>query len=384
MRSSEPLIALVLISLGLAACRDAPRSVEASIGGRTASVPVVAVAPVDLPSFYEAVGTVRARTSVVIASKIMGPVREVKVRTGDSVGGGQLLLAIDSRDLDAALRQALAAREEALSARGELDHAVASAQASLDLAKVTFRRMQELYNKKSISDQEYDEAATKLKAAQAAYDIAVARRAQVVARIQQTSEAVSSAEVTRRYAEIRAPFGGIVIDKPVEPGSMAVPGAPLLTIEHGGALRLEVPVEENLLPSLRVGQPVTVALDSLARTLELHISEIAPQVDPDSRSFVAKIDLPSLPHLRSGVYGRARFSRGARQAVAVPIGAVLEQGQLQSVMVVEDGSARTRLVTLGQRQGNLVEVLSGLNAGDRVICPRPMNLADGARVEMKR
>ncbi len=384
MRFSKPLTAVALISLcGLTACREAPRLAEASVQPAAAAVPVVVAAPVEWPSFYEAVGTVRARTSAVIASQIMGAVREVKVRAGDTVSPGQLLVTIDSRDLDVAVRQRQAAREEAVSARGEVEHAVAAAQASLDLAKVTFRRMQELYDKKSISDQEYDEASARLKAAQAGYDIAAAKRTQVAARIQQASEAVSSAEVMRGYAEIRAPFSGTVTEKPAEPGAMAVPGTPLLTVEQAGALRLEAPVEESFLPSVRAGQAVTVTLDSLDRTFEARVSEIGPLVDPASRAFLVKIDLPAVPHLRSGMFGRAKFSRGARQAVVVPIAAVSEEGQLQSVMVVEDGSAHTRLVTLGQKQGEMAEILSGLNAGERVVSPRPLALADGARVEQK-
>jgi len=386
MRLSKPSTALAficLVSLGLSACREAPRRAEASVRPQTVEVPVVAVASVQLPTIYEAVGTVRARTSAVIASQMLGSVREVKVHIGDSVSPGQLLVTIDARDLDAAVRERQAAREEALSARGEVDHAVAAAQANLDLAKVTFRRMQELYDKKSISDQEHDEANARLKAAQAAYDMAVAKRAQVGARIQQASEAVSSAEVMRGYAEIHAPFAGIVTEKPVEPGAMAIPGTPLLTVEKSGALRLETPVEESFLPSIRIGQAVTVTLDSLDHTLEARVSEIGPLVDPASRAFLVKIDLPNLPRLRSGMFGRAKFSRGARPALVVPIAAVSEQGQLESVIVVEDGSAHTRLVTLGEKQGDTVEILSGLAAGERVVSPRSMTLADGARVEAK-
>ncbi|HTS48522.1 MAG TPA: efflux RND transporter periplasmic adaptor subunit [Bryobacteraceae bacterium] len=383
MRLSKPLTAVAFISIGLTACREAPRRAEASVRAQTVEVPVVAVASVELPSVYEAVGTVRARTSAVMASQIMGSVREVKVHTGDSVSPGQLLVTIDSRDLDVAVRERQAAREEAVSARGEVEHAVAAAQANLDLAKVTFRRMQELYDKKSISDQEYDEANARLKAAQAGYDMAVAKRAQVAAKIQQATEAVSSAEVMRGYAEIRAPFAGIVTEKPVEPGAMAIPGTPLLTVEQSGALRLEVPVEESFLASVRAGQAVTVTLDSLDRTLEARVSELGPLVDPASRAFLVKIDLPNVPQLRSGMFGRAKFSRGARPALVVPIAAVSEQGQLQSVIVVEEGSAHTRLVTLGQKRGDVVEILSGLNAGERVVSPRSMTLADGARVEAR-
>jgi multidrug efflux pump subunit AcrA (membrane-fusion protein) len=96
-----------------------------------------------------------------------------------------------------------------------------------------------------------------------------------------------------------------------------------------------------------------------------------------------KIDLPTIPHLHSGAYGRAKFSRGARKAVLVPVSAVAERGQLQSVIVVEGGTARTRLVTLGQKQDDKVEVLSGLNAGERIVSPRPGTLADRAHVEAR-
>jgi RND family efflux transporter MFP subunit len=382
MRSNKPFVVLLLLSL--TACREAPRKAEASVSSQPIGVPVVTAAEVELPSVYEAVGTVRARTSATIASRIIGAVREVRVHTGDSVTAGQLLFLLDSRDLDVALRQAQAAREEALSARAEVDHTVASAQANLELAQATFRRISDLFQKTSVSNQEYDEASARLKAAQAAYDMAVAKRAQVSAKIQQASEAVSSAEVMRGYAEIRAPFAGTVIDKPVDPGTMAIPGAPLLTVEQSGPLRLEVPVEESFLALIRVSQPVTVTIDSLDRTLEMQVSEINPLVDPASRAFLVKIDLPMIAHLHSGAYGRAKFSRGPRKAVMVPVSAVTEQGQLQSVMVVEGGTARTRLVTLGRKHGDQLEVLSGLDAGERIVSPRPSTLADGAHVEARR
>ena len=379
MRSSKTLF--VAFPLLLIACSEAPRKAAEPAGSKPIAVTVVTATVSELPSVYEAVGTVRARTSAAIASRIMGAVREVNVRPGDSVTANQLLASIDSRDLDAAVRQAQAAREEALSARGEVEHAIASAQANLELAQATYKRISDLFRKTSVSNQEYDEAGARLKAAQAAYDMAVAKRSQVSARIQQATEAVASAEVMRGYAEIRAPFAGTVIDKPVDPGTMAAPGTPLLTLEQNGPLRLEVPVEESFLATIRVGQAVTVTIDSLDRTLEARVSEINPLVDPGSRAFLVKIDLPAIPNLHSGAYGRANFSRGVRIALMVPVSAVAEQGQIQTLMVVEGGAARTRLVTLGQKQGDRFEVLSGLTAGEQIVSPRPGTLTDGARVE---
>ncbi len=335
------------------------------------------------PSIYEATGTVRARTSTVIAAKLMGYVREVKVQTGDRVREGQLLVTLDARDLDVNSRQAEAALEEVRSSMPEADSAVAGAKANLDLAQTTFNRMQDLFNKKSISNQEFDEVSAKLKAAQAAYQMAVAKRAQLNAQAARVQQDVRSSEVARSYAEITAPFAGVVTAKTVDPGTLAVPGTPLLTIEREGAYRLEASVEESHLSAIRVGQPVSVTLDGIDRTLNARVSEIVPAVDAASRSYTVKIDLPNMPALRSGAFGRASFSMGNREALSIPMAAVTERGQLQSVLVAENGIARTRLITAGSKNKDRIEILSGLTAGDKVIFPVPQGLGDGTAVEVR-
>jgi membrane fusion protein, multidrug efflux system len=380
MKTSISFCSPVLLVMALSSgCRNAPSSAEAA-----EPVPVqvrtIQVEPADVPVIYEATGTVRARTAAVIASKVMGYVREVRVQTGDAVRAGQPLVLVDARDLDAGYRQAEAARQEAVSAQSEVEQAVASAKANLELAKTTFERMSILYRSKSISDQEYDEASAKIKVAQAGYDAVVSKRAQIAARFDQAEEAVRAARVTRSYAELTAPFAGTVTERRVEPGNLATPGAPLLTIEQAGAYRLEVPVEEALLAAIRTGQSITVKFDFQNDAVEGTVVEIVPSVDSASRTFLVKIGLPVVAHLRSGVFGRAQFSRGARTVLAVPQGAVSEFGQVESVLVAEDGHARSRLITTGHKSQDRVEVLSGLRAGDRIIYPHPARLADGARV----
>ena len=111
-------------------------------------------------------------------------------------------------------------------------------------------------------------------------------------------------------------------------------------------------------------------------------------VDAASRSYIVKIDLPNAPTLRSGAFGRASFSLGNRVALAIPAAAITDRGQLQSVLVAENGVAHTRLITTGQKTSgqktrDQVEVLSGLTAGDKVIFPVPQGLSDGAAVEVR-
>ncbi len=372
----------VAFAMGLAGCGEAPK-VKPITSSPAVAVATVTVAAESWPSTYEAAGTVRARTTAVISAKLMGYVREVKVQAGDHVREGQTLVTLETRDLDVNSRRAEAAREEVRTSMPEADSAVAVAKANLELAQVTFGRMQDLQQKKSISNQEFDEAAAKLKVAQAAHEMARARRAQLNAKLAAVDQEVRSTEVTRSYADILAPFAGVITARQVEPGSLAVPGTPLLTIERQGAFRLEAAVEESRLAAIRVGQPVSVTLDSLDRTLEARVSEIVPAVDAASRAYTVKIDLPPLPALRSGVFGRAAFHLGSRSMLTLPAAAVSERGQLQSVMVVDNLIARTRLITAGQVVKDRVEVLSGLSAGETVIFPVPQGLEDGARVEVR-
>jgi len=382
---TKKILFMVSLVIWLVGCGEGPRedeSASSAAPARPLTVTVVTAAVQQWPSIYEATGTVRARSSTVISAKWMGYVREVKVQVGDRVREGQLLVALDTRDLDASSGRAEAAREEVRSVIPEADSAVAGARANLDLVQVTFKRMNELYGKRSISDQEFDEASAKVKAAQAAYEIARAKRTQLDAKLAQADQEAQATKVTRSYAEVQAPFAGLVTAKSVDPGNLAVPGAPLLTIERDG-YRLEASVEESRLGTIRAGQPVAVTLDGINRSFDARVSEIVPAVDAASRAYIVKIDLPSTPALRSGLFGRAMFQIGSRSPLTIPAGAAIERGQLQSVFAVDNGVARTRLVTLGEKLKDQVEVLSGLNAGDKVIFPAPQDLSEGSRVEVR-
>jgi RND family efflux transporter MFP subunit len=337
----------------------------------------------DWPDLYQATGTVRARTSAALSSKLMAYVRLVAVQVGDRVQEGQLLVTLDAEDLDNRVRSAQAADAEVMSAMPEADSGVGGAKANLDLAQSTFHRMEELASKKSISNQEFDEASARLKSAQAAYEMARARRAQLDSKRASAQQEIRSATAMRDYTRISAPFSGLVTAKSVDPGILASPGAPLLTIEREGAYRLEVSVDESRLPLVKAGQPVDVDLESVGHRIGARVSEVGPSVDAVSRSYIVKIDLPALPTLRSGSFGRASFSSGARKVGTVPATAVVEHGQLQSVFVIEDGRAHTRLITTGERRQSAIEVLSGLSEGETFINPVPAGLTDGARVEVR-
>jgi RND family efflux transporter MFP subunit len=344
------------------------------------AVQIETVAVSSIPEIYRASGTVRARQVAAIAARIASTILDVRVHAGDRVAAGETLVVLDHRDLEANLGRAEAARAEAESALAETENAIGSARASVELARATHRRLEELLGKRSVSQQEFEESQARLRNAEAAVEMAVSRRRQVEARRSQADAEIAAARIALGYATLAAPFAGLVTERKADPGSLATPGAVLLTIEREGSLRLEAAMDESRLNLVRQGEVVPVEIDGVKRTFAGRVAEIVPSVDPATRTFVAKIDLPDSAGLRGGMFGRASFRAGERSAVLAPESAVVERGQIRSVHVVEGETARLRLVTVGETRGNLREILSGLSAGEKiVVAPSPL-LTDGARV----
>lgn len=370
--------------LALAGCghKDAPAPQKA-VATTAHSVSTITATTVEWPVVRETAGTVRARTSASVSARIMAYVREVRVQQGDSVRAGQVLLTLDTKELDSAQRQAEESQREARSMDAEVNGGIAAAKAQLELTQTTFRRMRDLFEKRSISNQEFDEAQAKVRLAEANFEMAQAKRKQLEASIAQAGEAVKSAGIMRDYTQVTAPFAGVITDKRVEPGTLATPGAPLLIIEQAGAYRLEVPVDESLLSTLKRGQRIEVQLEALDRTLTASIGEIVPVVDAATRSITVKLDLPAMANLRSGMSGRARFSDGVARALVIPANALRNDGSLQTLFVADGGVARNRMVTLGDHRGDQIQILTGLSEGERVIAPLPSTLRDGDRVEVR-
>lgn len=371
-------------ALLLGACGSSKEEAKKSAANEVpVSVKAVTVEMATVPDAYEATGTVRARSTAMLSARIMGHIREVRVQAGDHVSAGQVVAVLDAREIETGVRSAEAARAEARSAVPEVDNAIAAAKAQLDLAESTWKRMKTLFDQKSITDQEMDEANAKRNMAQAGYRMALAKKAQLEDKIRQADEGLAQAGLQKGYATVTAPSAGVVIERKAEPGMLASPGMPIVTIEQAGAYRFEANVEEAMLAKIRPGMKATVELDAVGSPIQTTVAEIVPAMDPMSRSFTVKLNLPGSASIRSGLFGRARFPMGEKKALAVPLSALVEQGQVQKVYVAEQGSARSRLVTTGLRRGANVEVLSGLNAGEKVIAPVPAGLSDGSRVEVR-
>jgi len=356
-RISRAVTISVLISLlaaGLSGCSK-EQHLDAHAAETVRNVSVIVVHKTTVPDWLEAIGTVRAAQTSQVASQMVGSIRDIRVQEGDRVQAGQILAIIDDSQPAAAVDQSMAAVSAA-------EKEVAAADSDLALAEATLKRYQQLYDKKSLSPQEFDEIRARERSAQARRDMALAGQSHANA-------ALVQARASLGYTLIHAPFAGVVTEKKADLGALATPGIPLFTIEDTRNYRLEVTVDESDIRTVRPGQNVSAYLDTLENTeFSGKVAQIVPAADPASRSFLVKIGLPANAHLRSGLFGRARFRKGERQTLLISRTAIIDRGQLQGVYVIDaNGMSALRYVTLGKTSGQQVEVLSGLQDGEKIV-----------------
>jgi len=338
----------------------------------------------DLPSPFEAGGVVRARSTAVIASRVMAPITDVLVRPGDRVRRGAPLVRLDAREISATGARATAALNAARQSAGAAESDTRAAEAGLRIARLTHDRIAALHAKRSATPQELDQATASLSAAEAQLGGSVARAAAATAARDEAQASVQGAQIAASYAVLSAPFDGLVTERSVDPGTMATPGAPLLTLEDSATFRLEVRLDEARAAQVAVGQTADVSVsETTARPATwspARIVEVA-RLDAVSHGFVVKIEVPDAAHVRSGQFGRARFQGPARRTLTVPASAAVRRGQLTFVFAVDaDGLARLRPISTGTIAADRVEVLAGVHEGDRVVTNPPASLSDGARI----
>jgi RND family efflux transporter MFP subunit len=323
-------------------------------------------APIEL----HATGTVHARETAVISAQVMGRIEQVLVRAGDSVRAGQTLVVLDGAALQASAAQAQAA---ILAAQNQQ----AAAESNAGLAASTLARYKQLQAEKSVSPQEMDEVTRRAQGAQAQLDAA---KAQTDA----AREQAAAARTMLGYTRIAAPFAGIVTSRTADPGTIAAPGTPLLQIDRSGPLQLQATVDESAIAAVRLGLKTPVTVDGVAQPMQGAVVEIVPAADPSSHTFLVKIDLPSSGQLRAGIYGTASIPNGTRPAIVIPRSAVVTRGSLECAYVIDgNGIAQLRYLTLGEIHGDLVEVLSGMAAGERLVAtPHDRDFA-GKRIEVQ-
>jgi len=283
--------------------------------------------------------TIRAKQQTVISSRIIARISAIKVRAGDMVRKGDLLIELEKEALVSRAERA----KENVKATEALHH---EALNSLD-------RIRELHQKRLV-------AAAELDAAQADYN-------SLSARLESTRQAHSEALTTVGYSRIIAPIDGRVIDRFAEPGNTTSPGEKLLSIYNPGSLRVEAQVREQLALSLSLGQVIEASVPSLHTNVKAFIEELVPAANPGARSFLVKASIPYQEKLLPGMFVQLKIESGLQSQIYIPKHYLTSVGQLNIVWVKGTDGMERRIIRIGTetRHGDVL-VLSGLNEGEEL------------------
>jgi HlyD family secretion protein len=315
---------------------------------------------------YEAVGTIRPLTESVIESQINAQVVKVNCVSGMAVKKGQLLIQLDARKLTTRLKQTEEGFAVAKSSLKQTYRSMDEAKAGLDQAKAAYNRTKSLFESDIVPSQ-------KLEIDKAKYLQAKARLAKfqgvelsAQASIRQAQEIVKEAKIALGYTRITSPATGIVVERMIDPGDLALPGKPLLIIQTSGALRLEANVREGLISRVVPGNDYQVRIETIGKTVVSKIDEIVPYADPVTRTFLVKASLPDTSGIYPGMFGRLLIPTEKEEILLVLQKAVLRVGQLELAYVKKGDLWQSVYIKTGKNFNDKIEVLSGLIGNETI------------------
>ncbi|MGK2961724.1 MAG: efflux RND transporter periplasmic adaptor subunit [Gemmatimonadaceae bacterium] len=335
MDMSHKAVAGVFLILAAACSSPQPETEESP---RRVAGTAYTVKDTTVRTVFEASGTAMPLRQATLSTKLMGTVLEVRAREGDRVAVGQTLVRIDARDLAAKHSQVSASIAEAEAVRRD-----AATQAG---------RIRALYADSAATRAQLDAVETGLVRADAGVRAARASSAEL--------SAVSA------YATVRAPFAGIVTKRFVDPGAFAAPGAPLLTIQDGDQLRIVANATPDVASGLRRGNRIDALVEN--RPVAAVIEGIVPSATGNLYTINALVSNAGGSFL-SGSTATLLIELGSRRALVIPSSAIIREGELTGVTIRTADGDNLRWIRLGRTSGDVVEVDSGLRAGDVIIVP---------------
>ncbi len=295
---------------------------------------------ISMPLVYQVDGVVEARQQATLSAEVAGKIEVVNFDIDDFVEAGEIVLRIRDREYRARQQQARAALDEARANRQDM--------------QLEFARNQDLRKQKLISQAVFDKARANLKAAEA-------RETSAEANLARADEQLG-------YTVVRAPYSGVVVERHVEPGEAVNPGQPIMTGYALGQLRVNADVPQSLIASLREYRRVRVVQIEDGRTLEVDKITIHPFADPRNHSFPVRLDLPETREgLSPGMLVKVEISAGEYERLLLPQVALVSRSEVNAVYIVDDqGRLSFRQVRPGNRFGERIEILAGLDAGETV------------------
>jgi len=343
------ILLLAVSSFSLVGC-SSEEAAQAAIQKVNVSVVPVVLGTIPLKTVVP--GSVVSDQKAKISSRLMGYIKNFDIKEGQNVKRGQLLFSIDSTDVKSGITKAQSAYKQA--------------KASLLDAKLDFKRFKKLYEDESVSKQQFDKMSLKFK---------VAEEQMVSAKT-----GLYQAKAQLKYANVKAPFDGVVIKKMATAGDLSAPGSPILTLENRSTLSVKTHVSHELYASLRDGDTASIVLDGIDKPLVGTIYAMVGAADPKTRTHTVKLSLHRVSNVNSGTFARVSFTRGERQTMMLPKSSVLNRSGIEGVFVVEGDTAYFNMVRLGEQIGNEIEIKSGVNLEDLVVIDNNESLLNGDKL----
>jgi RND family efflux transporter MFP subunit len=322
--------------LALAACGSDEAAHDRAVDVVHADAPVMVVQLSTVPALLDAAGVAEPYAEATLSTKLMGTITDVRVREGDRVRAGQVLLVLDARELTA--KQA------------QVEASIAEAEAMRAAAGTHAERMRALFAEQAAPKAQLDAAETSLARAEAAVRAAHAGAAELAA--------------VTDYSVVRAPFDGVIVRRAVDPGAFAAPGAPLLTIQHASRLRVRVTASPDAVRGLHRGTAIDAWIER--QPASAVVEGVVPVGGGSVYTVNAIVDNAAGVYL-PGSAASLSLPQGTRSVVLIPASAVQREGDLTGVRVRSNSRDELRWVRLGRTHADSVEVLAGLRAGEQVV-----------------
>ncbi|MZP31104.1 efflux RND transporter periplasmic adaptor subunit [Heliobacterium undosum] len=355
-------------------------------------------------------GRVMGETESAIMSKLNARIVKVLVDVGQEVTAGQPLIQLDDRDYRVALAQAeanLRAAQARLAdtengarpqERQQMEQKVTAAAASLDIAKKTMERTQSLFDAGAASKNQLESAQLALTQAQTTYEQLLQQQSQMLegataqtleslrAAVAQMSAIVDQARLNLEATVLTAPVNGRIASKPAHEGEMAAtaPAAnTLLTIVSSEPV-VEASVPEEYIKQIQVGQAMKARIEQVSsEVFEAKVIAVSPIANSASKEYPVKLSLPQSGLWKSGMYAEVTLPNGeARSPIVVSKNAVVKRGSERVIMVTDGSTVTTRPVLTGRSDGSNIEILSGLNGGEKIITVGQNDLKDGDAIQV--
>jgi multidrug efflux pump subunit AcrA (membrane-fusion protein) len=326
-------------------------------------------------------GILMPNQSLKIFSKVAGLAQYVGAEVGDRVSAGQLLVQIDTKELHAQLQQAQAAVQAVRDQAEQAQIGISTARSNLDLAQKSYDRIKTLFDSGAASQSQLDDAQNQLEQAKNAYAAANKQyQAATGSGLAQAEAAVNLLQVQIGNGTIVSPINGIVSSRNIDPGGMASPAAPLMTVDDDSTLKLQGSVSQDVVPLLAIGQKAPVAVDALpGKSFEGTITQIGPEALATGQ-YPVVISVKNPGTLLAGMTARAALNVTTPPGVVVPASAVQSEGGYNYVFIVKDGVVSRRQVTPGLGNATVVLAASGVSPGEEIAASNVSALHDGMAV----